>query len=184
VDKEKENTSNGILYIIDHWSGQTDPTLYEAFKKNDTLLQTEFVPEKTTAHCQPLDTFFNRQLKYLGRKICNFAMVHQSRNGNAEKLVDRNSILKMQSLIHFLLSAPVFSNMIKHSWFQAGLTKENPPFMNAFNICFKIMNSSCAFSECNTIPFINCSWCRKELCYEHFYIDDHMMVCELGPYAN
>jgi len=174
-----------LAYIIDHWSGQIDPKLYDEFeKKNSPKFDLILVPEITTAHCQPLDCYFNRELKYIARKIYSYAIVHGDEFGEPIKLVDRNSILKTQSLLHFLLSAPIFKPMIIHSWFCAGLTTNNPAVLNAYSACFKLIMTGCTICNCQTAPFICCSWCRKEICFTHFYHDYHMMNCESGPYYN
>ena len=181
--QDKENGANKLLYIIDHWTGQTDPALYEKFEKTEPEMELLFVPEKTTGECQPLDTYFNRKLKYITRKIYSYAMVHGNEFGDPEKLIDRNSILKIQSLLHFLLSAPIFVPMIKHSWRAAGLTTEPIPFMNAYSILFQLKMPNCIIINCTTAPFINCSWCRQELCFHHFFNDYHMMECLDRPYT-
>lgn len=175
----KENACTKVLYTLDHWSGQIDKALYKDIAKN---LQLEFVPEKTTSMCQPLDVYFNRQLKYVVRKIYNYAMVHGNHLGQSVELLDRNSIIKIQSIAHFILSAPIFTKMIKHSFFQAGFTKEKINCDNAFTTCFKLSEVSCSFDQCCTIPFIKCSWCSEELCFDHFVTEYHVVLCPKGPY--
>jgi len=176
----KENGHPKVIYTLDHWSGQTDSELYQGLKDD---IQIEFVPEKTTSTCQPLDVYFNRQMKYLTRKIYNYAMVHGNYLGKSEKLTDRNSIIKIQSLVHFTLSAPVFRDMIRHSFFKAGYTAEKTLCLNVYTICFKVTRTSCNFEICNALPFIICSWCREEICFDHFLMDYHVMFCSKGPYC-
>jgi len=169
--------------LIDNWSGQIDPSLYEDFGKNDNPeLKLLLIPPKTTSMCQPLDTYFNRELKYLARKIYSYALVHGDDFGTPYNLTDRNNILLIQSLLHFTLTAPIFKSMIRHSWFTSGLISDNGPFQNVFSACFTIQNSHCSKTNCKSTPFIRCSWCKSELCFFHFVPDYHMMSCESGPY--
>ena len=46
-------------------------------------------------------------------------------------LHERNTLIKLVSLIHNQLSAPVFENMILYSWYACGYLKDDPsPFKN------------------------------------------------------
>lgn len=111
-------------------------------------------------------------------------MVHWDIFGEQYKLVHRISILRMQSLLQFLLSAPLFNTMIQYSWVTTGLKNEDQPFHNAFTGCFKFELSICAKFGCPSTIFIKCSWCREEICFQHFYDDYHVMTCSAGLYSN
>lgn len=122
IKYEQPGNGKKILYILDHWTGQTDEELYSAFTENDIPdMERIFVPPKLTGTCQPLDTYFNRQLKYLTKKIYGHSALHIEEGGKENRLVDRNNIIKLQSSLHFQLSAPLFIPMIKYSWVLAGL---------------------------------------------------------------
>ena len=69
------------------------------------------MPSKTTPDIRPLDKYFNRQMKNLAKRLHNRAALDQL---NAI-LHERNNIVKLVSLTHNQLSAPVFEKMILYS---------------------------------------------------------------------
>lgn len=139
----------------------------------------KFVPEGTTDIAQPLDTYFHRQLKYLTKKFFYFNSLHVAEDQN--ELSSRNGVLKLHSLIHFLLSAPIFAPMIKYCWFSSGLWNDadpKPEFRNVNEVCFSSHRITCESDiNCPEPSFITCSWCEKVSCYKHFFTDNHMLVC-------
>ncbi|XP_035708085.1 uncharacterized protein LOC118435775 isoform X1 [Folsomia candida] len=177
---------NQILYILDNWTGQTNMQLYdERFEDKETLdFNLKFVPEGCTDLCQPLDTYFHRQLKFIVKQFYYFDSLHCPHEQELSELCTRNGILKLQSLVHFLLSAPVFLPMIRYCWYSSGLWAdgEKPNFKNVSEVCFQSKGTDCSVFDCNVVPFISCSWCKFSFCFNHFYINYHMSSCTKSPY--
>lgn len=89
---------NQILYILDNWTGQTNMDLYESrFDKDETFdFMVEFVPESCTDLCQPLDTYFHRQLEFIVKQFHYYASLHEL--DESSELSTRNGSLKLHSL--------------------------------------------------------------------------------------
>ena len=100
-----------ILLLSDSWSGQNDDNIYGDLKPiAKTVHRIQILP-KTTSDIQTLDKYFNRQIKVLAKKVYNRVALDQL-NVN---LHERNNIIKLVSLIHNQLSAPVFKPLILYS---------------------------------------------------------------------
>jgi len=160
------------LLLSDSWAGQKDIKLYE--KKTchgKDVLRLE-IPKRTTSELQPLDCFYNRQVKNFLKKIYNRVALDKL----SIHLYERNNIIKLVSLMHNQLSASVFQPMVKYCWFAAGLLKQNPsPFSTVNEICFPTITSheQCELQSCCECVFITCAHCSKKLCFRHFFILYH-----------
>ena len=71
---------------------------------------------------QPLDVYFNRQYKMIGRKLYEYVRLHSI----DINLAQRNNIIKMNSLIHNQLSSKEFNTMIKYAWYKPGYLTAYP----------------------------------------------------------
>lgn len=172
----KPHLKSKILYTLDSWTGHKDENIYsEALEGTGTDFNFKVIPPNTTGLVQPLDCYFNLQLKYFVKKIYCYA------NLNNIAIHSRNDVLKVQSLAHFQLGAEIFREMIKYSWYKAGLIKNNRKyFKNVKDVCFSFKKRNC--DKCEDITFIQCSRCEKTLCFACFYLDYHLYECEAGPY--
>ena len=83
-------------------------------------------------------------------------------------LSTREDEIKIHSLIHHQLSAPIFEDMIKYAWFASKLIPERTVFGNVNQICFpmEMRQSKC---DCKTCAFIKFAVCRMYLCILCFY---------------
>lgn len=182
--------SQPFVWIVDSWAGHTNLSSYNKLfgKENDMPeICLKIIPEKCTSLVQPLDTFFHRQLKYLAKEILaslevllNIAGVHQEDNWNT-----RHGVIKLQSLLHFFLSAPIFKEMIKYSWYSSGLTGIKNKFLNVKDVCFTFIdldNLSCEMLDCHEVRFIKCSHCRKNICINCLWTENHYNFCEKNPF--
>jgi DDE superfamily endonuclease/Tc5 transposase-like protein len=178
----KPNAQGDVLYILDKWPCQTDESLYSSrFQNEDVNMTVKFIPENTTDLVQPLDTYFHRQLKLLVRKFYEYEMLYEREDRST--LVTRNGILKLQSLVHFLLKAPIFNSMIRQCWYSSGLfVGDKPEFSNVNSICFQLGKGKCEVENCTKKAFIRRSWCMKCVCYDEFYHDYHLILCKSSPY--
>jgi len=181
-----------FLYIIDSWGGQTDPDIYASIfghKNHAPEAEVHIIPEKCTPYCQPLDTTFHRQLKYLARRIVNhfdiFIEIHPIHP--EDRITYRNGIIKLASLLHHQLSAPIFNSMIRFSFYSSGLLEleDKEEFANVQQVCFTLSATdpgNC--SKCKTeLRFIKCSRCREVFCFSCFFFQLHTMDCA-AEFAN
>lgn len=177
---------NQILYLLDNWTAQTNEDLYESrFGRSPTYdFWVMFVPESCTDLCQPLDTYFHRQLKYIVKQFYFYESLHEP--GESSYLCTRNGVLKLHSLVHFVLSAPVFVPMIRYCWYSSGLWADGgkPLFKNVSEVCFKPRATDCSLMICDNDAFIKCSWCDLSFCFNDFYHKNHMLTCVKNPFEN
>ena len=97
--------SSRSLLLSDSRSGQSDAK--SIYKKIKGLYQLE-IPPKTTPKTQPLDVFFNRQYKVIAHRVYDRVILDDINI----HLAERNNVIRLHSLIHNQLSAPIFVPMI------------------------------------------------------------------------
>ena len=87
----------------------------------------------------------------------------------------RNNIIKLQSLVHNQLSSPRYRTLFKYFWFKSGYVAEKPgEFENPVEFSFKpFSNTLCKISGCQNVAEIRCLWCKKSLCFKHFFKEHH-----------
>jgi len=178
----KPNATGNILYLLDHWSGQTDKNIYKPFQNEDFNLNVMLIPEQTTDRLQPLDTYFNRQLKLLHRNTFSHCKIFNPED--YVHMTTRDGNLIVQFLNHFILKSPKFSGMIQHSWFKAGLRENDVEFLGVNDLCFNFGNKNCDTPGCSNVGFIKCPWCSNVLCHIEYYRDYHTMKCLQSPYLS
>lgn len=166
---------NSFLLIIDSWGGQTSPAIYdEIFSSddNENKCKIKVIPPKCTAICQPCDVYLYRQIKIFIKKLQNCSQLIKDKR----EIATREDAIKIHSLAHHQISAPIFSDMIKYAWFASNLCDERSIFLNMNEVCFSLqqLQKSCA---CSNASFICCSRCRINLCFYCFYDMYHPAVC-------
>jgi hypothetical protein len=156
-----------FLLISDCWGGQKDGKgLYD----NIPGCTRVEIPKKTTSRIQPLNVFFNRQMKVIPRRMYDRVML----DGLDINRSDRNNIIRLISLTHNQLSSEIFYRMIQYAWYASGYTDTDPgPFKTVTEVCFAFDDPVCVVSSCDAAPFICCSWCQKPLCFTHFFLNYH-----------
>jgi len=133
------------------------------------------IPPKCTPMCKPCDVYFYRQVKDVVKKIQNASDLLKEQ----WEIASREDTIKIHSLTHHQLSAPVFEKMIEYAWFASKLTSSRPIFQNVNEVCFPLplTKRKC---NCNGVPFINCVWCGLPFCFKCFYDECHPKNCELS----
>lgn len=165
-----------FLLIIDSWGGQTNSSIFDSTfinEDNDPICQLKIIPPGCTPYCQSSDVYFYRQVKNFIKRLQNSThLLKEDRQINS-----RDDALKIHSLIHHQLLAPIFEDMLQYAWFAAKLTPNIRVFQNVNEVCFpyKIHKDKCG---CGGIPFISCSWCREPLCFPCFYDGFHPPICQ------
>lgn len=163
-------THEKFLLVIDSWSGQTNTEIYDNIfdnGENETTCTVKVIPGKCTSMCQPLDVYFFRQVKNLIKRIQLAEMDCNT----------REDCIKIHSIIHHQLSAPVFEPMIKYAWYASGVEGGKPSFKNLNQVCFpsEIYRRRC--QKCDNLSFIQCAVCVSILCFKCFYKDFHANTC-------
>lgn len=163
-------TSNRFLLLIDQWSPQTNIEKYEVNLTKSQRCELMVIPGKTTATKQPCDTYFFRQWKEMAKRCYHRVSIDQLNIG----LRNRDSVIKLQSLVYNQLSSPIFRPMISFAWSKCGyIPRQHSNFSNVIELCFSFEDNNCPIKHCQESPFINCSHCRQLLCFEHFFLAYH-----------
>ena len=171
---------NNFIFITDSWGGQTDLAVFnEKFinENGERTCQVEIIPPRCTPFCQPCDVYFFRQVKLLISRLQNIPyLLEEGRHVNR-----REDKVKIHSLVHNQLSAPLFHEMIKYAWSASKLLPERTVFMNVNDVCFPtdLRTKKC---NCGNFSFIKYSWCRKILCFVCFYDIYHPNNCVQSCY--
>jgi len=156
--------------LLDSWSGHCENVIKETMPKNKNL-SFKKIPTGTTGKIQPLDVYGFRVWKnYVRHFSDNVILMNYDLN-----LHLRNNIIKLQSLVHNQLSSPRYENLFKYSWYASGYIAEKPDkFANPVEFSFgDSCNTQCEIEGCKNVAVIRCSWCKKSLCFKHFYEDFH-----------
>lgn len=156
---------NNCLLLMDSFTGQTDDLLYEN-KSNKTLVR-KTIPPRTTGVLQPLDVGVFRYCKSFCKRITNYIILNKINI----KLKDREFIIKMWSLIYNQFSSDIFTEFFKNSFNCLNINNDNIEVNNVYNSLFKIKNIKC--NQCNNNTFICCSYCKCNLCFNHFIVEYH-----------
>jgi hypothetical protein len=163
-------TTTRFLLLVDQWSSQTDVSVYERKLTKGQSCNLFVIPRKTTSTIQPCDTYFFRQWKELAKRIYHRVAIDEL----DVDLRSRDSIIRLQSLVHNQLISTIFIPMISYAWSVCGyIPKQYPTFSNVIEVCFSFETSRCSYSNCDESAFICCSHCRKTLCFTHFFIMYH-----------
>lgn len=117
--------------------------------------------------------YFYRQVKNLIKKLQSTSQLLQEQR----EISSREDAIKIHSVVHYILSVPVFSNMIKYAWFGSKLMNNKPIFRNVNEVCFPLtlIKNKCS---CGQVSFIQCSWCENNLCFKCLYDDYHPKTCK------
>ena len=154
------------ILLVDSLPHQINPDIYKDLKN----FEYRVIPPKTTTFIQPLDVYYNRQHKKIVRRIYDHVRLDQI----DVNLSERNNLIKLQSLAHSQMCSKVFRPMIQYAWFKSRFTNHDPsPFENVKQVCFTFQTDNCSDMNCFDGPMIRCSWCSKELCFYHFFVQYH-----------
>ncbi len=162
--------SNRFLLLVDQWSPQADISAYEDNLTKGQSCKLLVIPKRTISAKQPCDVYFFRQWKMLTKRIYHRVALDEL----DVDLRSRDSIIKLQSLVHNQLSSPIFKPMISYAWSACGyIPRQYSNFSNVIEVCFSFEANTCSGRNCNESVFICCSHCCRALCFEHFFIMYH-----------
>jgi hypothetical protein len=165
----KPNINQDFLLLVDSWPGHNKINIYnDVFPNINCNLQ--IIPPGTTEEIQPADRVLFFQWKYFVKMMYS----HIDLEDLNIELRLRNNIIKMQSLIFNQFQSPLFHRMLRYAWYTSGYTNQRPEtFETVKEICFEFDNIKCFDTNCSEIAFIDCSICRKILCFTHFFVEYH-----------
>ncbi|CAO4375904.1 unnamed protein product [Caenorhabditis nigoni] len=150
--------------LLDSWTGFNQMEKLPDIKKK--ALQIQILPAGTTSELQPLDVFFNRQLKAFNKRMNEKIKIYHSKYCISK----RENMLSLVNLMMSQFSAPKFQPMIQLAWFKAGYTKTHPPsFITPAAFCFSIQedNLVCDSNNCFNDTFMICAHCSDAICFSH-----------------
>ena len=163
--------------LINHrfLGGQTNPGLYDEIFTDDEGLGTctvKFLPPKCTPVCQLCNVYFYRQIKNFIKRLQNCSYLIK----REQEIASREDALKINSVLHHQLSAPIFKEMLHYACFASKLSADRDIFANVNEVCFSMGNlkNTCA---CGNSIYSMCSWCRFTLCFPCLYEKYHPDIC-------
>ncbi|KAJ4436178.1 hypothetical protein ANN_18808 [Periplaneta americana] len=137
VLSENISANQKCTLLCDSLTAHKDTTLInESFQGKDIECMI-IPPQKETKYIQPLDIYFLRQHKIYARRITDYTRTLAE---NPElKSGNRVFIMKMRSVIHNQLSAPVYRSMLQYSWQSAGYVnpEQVSDFKNIIQVAFQ-----------------------------------------------
>ena len=149
--------------FLDCWKIQADLDKVRAVFPNQNS-QLLIFSEGSTGHIQPLDLSLFRSWKYIYKKIEHYTHI----NGAEISIHGRQYFINMQVVIHNLLSAPTFKNLIRSEFINVGIIHETIEDIKKLNdICFKFHDLYYSMINCENRTLLICAWCRKHFCHYH-----------------
>lgn len=128
-------------------------------------IRIKILPPGSTSLIQPLDVLIFRQWKMFVKNFAERVLLDEI----DIDLHDRNVIIKLHTIIHNQLRAPLFQPLISNAWARAAYPVEKT-FYNTFtDSIFDETGSFCGSSTCRKGSFILCAHCRTHLCLEHLF---------------
>lgn len=158
------------VLILDSLSTYKNKAYFDQVKPNTVSYHFSIIPPGLTPSCQPLDVYFFRLYKAMIRRISDYINF----NRPEIKLHIRNTILKLQACVYFQFRSPRFIDCRRYAWYKSGLLEDfdrSIRFPDPNKYCFpeNILTRKCASQSCPKICYIQCSWCQKSLCFDHFF---------------
>jgi hypothetical protein len=112
------NAPKKCLRLSDAWPGQSDEEIYKKVPGCKRLA----IPKKTTDRIQPLDVFYNRQMKSIIRHAYDPVILDQL----PVAMSARDNIIRLVSLTHSQTSAEIFRGLIRYAWHASGYVDRLP----------------------------------------------------------
>lgn len=126
-------------------------------------------PPKTTGMIQPCDVLLFKTWKDFVRRISDRLLMDEA----PINLFQRDSILKLQSLVFHQLRAPIFRDFHRQAWAIAGFRDRIlEHYEKPIDYCFSV-TGCCKVDGCEELELLKCGWCGMGLCVQHFFIDYH-----------
>ncbi|PIC14116.1 hypothetical protein B9Z55_027390 [Caenorhabditis nigoni] len=146
------------LLLLDSWFGFNSMKLLRAVARKKLEIVT--FPPRTTGQLQPLDLFFNRQLKCFLRKLQDEIRL----KNNDFTISNRNNLLKIASFTQNQFQAPRFAAMIQRGFYELGIVTTKPIFDTPAEFCFNPAIGKDKCKSCRNLSFFKCAHCEETYC--------------------
>ena len=102
------------------------------------------------------------KLQIFSLDIMEFSTTYWSICGDID-LTTKETIIQMHHFAYNQFSSSTFDEMRQYT-FQKALNKNIVPvYWSVKQLCFHITKDTCA--NCSRLPFIDCAWCWKYMCF-------------------
>ncbi|CAF3310175.1 unnamed protein product [Rotaria sp. Silwood2] len=148
-----------FLLFLDCWKTQADLTKFRAVfpHENSQLL---IFSEGSTGYIQPKDLSLFHSWRFIYEKIKHYIHI----NRTEMTISDRQYFINIHSIIHYQLSAPQFTNLIKNGFIQARITNETiEQIEKPKDVCFRFYDLYCSINNCTERTLLMCAWCKRTL---------------------
>ncbi|CAO4370899.1 unnamed protein product [Caenorhabditis nigoni] len=155
------------VLLLDSWHGFDKMKVLRAVARKNLEIVT--FPPRTTGQLQPLDLFFNRQLKCFLRKLQDEIRLKH----NDFTISVRNNLLKVARFTQNQFQAPRFAPMIQRGFYELGIVTTRPTFDTPAEFCFdpEVGKEKC--KTCTNLSFFKCAHCEETYCIkctiDHFH---------------
>lgn len=156
------------LLLVDSLPAYKDRSIIDQLKPDSCEYDVMIIPPGGTGYIQPLDRLFFRQWKTFAKEI-NDHIINEDIDVN---MFSRDEIITLQSLIHNQFCNEKFRSFRIESWKLSGYLDSNDTIVNPVKYCFNV-TGDCEIHGCDGYSMIKCSYCEKELCFQHFFVEFH-----------
>jgi hypothetical protein len=154
--------------MLDSWSGFNRAIT----NLDEGTIQVHRIPKKTTAELQPLDVFFNRQLKTVIRVLSS-----RIRRCHPDFILStRGNIARLLNQVLHQFAAPKFRDFVRYAFFRSGYTQERiSSFKTPPQYCLDSYTAGvgCDEVDCKDKTIFRCAYCEMHLCFRHFFVAMH-----------
>jgi hypothetical protein len=103
--KQNSQQKLNVLLLLDSFSGHWNTGFHVSNSDSTVEIHREKIPPGTTGGAQPIDTYFNHDLKYFSKTFTERLMIDEIEID----IKDRSTIIRMFSLLWNQLSSPEFT---------------------------------------------------------------------------
>ncbi len=142
---ENIDCSTKVLLLLDSYTAHWNKNFDSSYDNCKFIIDKKKIPKGTTSIAQPLDTYFNHELKFFVRKFNDRIRLDEI----DINIKNRLTIIKLVSLIWDQISSIKFNNMIRYAWKSSEYIHENFEFKGVRKICFKSDSNDCHITDCD-----------------------------------
>lgn len=179
-------TQSGSVLVLDSLSMQRDDVTINSVKPRNFQYTKITIPPGMTGQVQPLDVGFNRTYKAVLRRLSED--INQNRPDIELHL--RDTRLKLNAFLCFQFRSKRFHDFIKHAWKASGIWLEDVHafeyvyFPDPLHFCFdKHTLLTCNCSYCHKSCVVKCSWCKRLLCFDHYFYPFQKKIHHCNEYV-
>ncbi|EGT31967.1 hypothetical protein CAEBREN_14033 [Caenorhabditis brenneri] len=154
------------LLIVDSWPSWKDSKAIDSVRPTSKKIKTLIIPGGCTSMIQPLDVGVFGQYKKIMKKFNSYA----ARKHKDFNIAGRDNLLKVNSLVYWLLCHPELKEWALYAWYGCGYSSVHPcPYSTPYEKIFPDHGTTgCQKKRCKKSAFIFCLYCRKRICFTHF----------------